>query len=162
MRRVAFFWESVEKHWFVGGGVLSATEAKPSRLPTATTMTTVLSTIECPLCAGQTVQGTVLCCASALSHVRLFVTPWTVAHQAPLSLGILQQEYWSGLPCPPPGDLPTPGTEPRSPTLQVDSLPSEPPEKPVQGTTHPLVPLSPHTKALYFHFTDEGTKAQRN
>ena len=44
--------------------------------------------------------------------------------------GILQEEYWSGLPCPPPGDLPNPGIEPRTPTLQVDSLPSEPPGKP--------------------------------
>ena len=43
-----------------------------------------------------------------------FATPWTVAHQAPLSMGFSRQEYWSGLPCPPPGDLPNPGTEPRS------------------------------------------------
>ena len=52
--------------------------------------------------------------------------PWTAAHQAPLSMGILQQEYWSGLPLPIPGDLPDPGietTSPVSPTLQVDSLP---------------------------------------
>ena len=60
-----------------------------------------------------------------------FATLWTVAGQAPLSMGFSRQEYWSGLPCPPPGDLPSPGTEPRSPTLQADSLPSEPPEKPV-------------------------------
>ena len=46
-----------------------------------------------------------------LSHVQLFVTPWTVAHQAPLSLEFSRQEYWSGLPFPPPGDLPNPGTE---------------------------------------------------
>ena len=46
--------------------------------------------------------------------------------------GILQQEYWSGLPGPPPGDLPNPGIKPRSPTLQADSLPSEPPGKPIQ------------------------------
>ena len=45
--------------------------------------------------------------------------------------GFSRQEYWSGLPCPPPGDLPNPGTEPRSPALQADSLPSEPPGKPV-------------------------------
>ena len=66
----------------------------------------------------------------SLSHVQFFVTPWTVACKAPLSKGFSRQEYWSGLPCPPPGDLPNPGTEPRSPTLQVDSLPSEPPQKP--------------------------------
>ena len=48
----------------------------------------------------------------------------------PLSMGFPRQEYWSGLPCPPPGDLPDPGVEPRSPALQADSLPSEPPGKP--------------------------------
>ena len=65
-----------------------------------------------------------------LSHVRLFATPWTVAHQAPLSLGFSRQEYWSGLPFPSPGDLPDPGVEAGSLALQVDSLPSEPPGKP--------------------------------
>ena len=58
-----------------------------------------------------------------LSHVKLFVTPWTAAHQAPLSMGFSRQEYWSGLPCPPPGDLPNPGIEPASPAssaLQAD------------------------------------------
>ena len=59
-----------------------------------------------------------------------FVTPWTVARQAPLSMGFSRQEYWSGLPFPPPGDLPSPGIEPRSPALQADSLLSEPPGKP--------------------------------
>ena len=53
------------------------------------------------------------CMPSCLSHV-LFVTPWTVAHQAPLSMGFSRQEYWRGLPCPPPGDLPNLGTEPVS------------------------------------------------
>ena len=57
-----------------------------------------------------------------LSRVWLFATPWTVAHQAPLSLGFSRQEYWSGLPFPSPGDLPNSGTEPGSPTLQVDAL----------------------------------------
>ena len=60
----------------------------------------------------------------------LFATPWTVPCQAPLSMGILQariQEYWSGFPCPPPGDLPNPAIEPRSPAWQADSLSSEPP-----------------------------------
>ena len=52
-----------------------------------------------------------------------FACPWTVAHQAPLSKGFSQQEYWSGLPCLPPGDLPDPGIEPMSPALQADSLP---------------------------------------
>ena len=65
----------------------------------------------------------------SLSRVRLFVTPWMVAYQAPLSIGFSRQEYWSRLPFPSPGDLPKPGIEPRSPTLQVESLPSEPPGK---------------------------------
>ena len=57
-----------------------------------------------------------------LGRVRLFVTPWTVARQAPLSMGILQARNWSGLPYPTPGDLPDPGIEPTSPVLQADSL----------------------------------------
>ena len=69
----------------------------------------------------------VLCCAWLLSRVWLFATPWTVP---PLSMGFSKQEYWSGLPCPPPRDLPNPGIEPRSPALQVDSLPPEPQGKP--------------------------------
>ena len=63
----------------------------------------------------------------SLSRVRLFVTPWTVAYQAPPSMGFSRQECWSGLPFPSPGDLPNPGIEPRSPALQADTLPSEPP-----------------------------------
>ena len=54
---------------------------------------------------------------SRLSRVRLFETLWTVADQAPLSTGFSRQEYWSGLPCPPPGDVPDPGIEPASPVL---------------------------------------------
>ena len=50
-----------------------------------------------------------------LSHVQLFVNPWTVAHQAPLSVEFSRQEYWSGLPFPPPGDPPNPGIKPESP-----------------------------------------------
>ena len=57
-------------------------------------------------------------------------TPWTVAHQAPLSMGFSRQEYWSGWPFPPPGHLSDPGIEPVSPALQADSLPTEPPGKP--------------------------------
>ena len=52
------------------------------------------------------------CMLSHFSHIRLFVTPWTVARQAPLSMGFSRQEYWSGLPCPPPGALPNSGIEP--------------------------------------------------
>ena len=54
-------------------------------------------------------------CTHLLSHVQLFVTPWTVAPQTPLSMGFSRQEYWSGLPFPPPGDLPDPGIELASP-----------------------------------------------
>ena len=64
------------------------------------------------------------------SCVQLFVTPWTVAHQAPLSMGLSREEDWSELPFPSPGDLPDPGIKPRCPALQADSLPSEPPGKP--------------------------------
>ena len=65
----------------------------------------------------------------SLSRVRL-CDPWTVAHQAPPSMGFSRQEYWSGLPFPSPGNLPNPGIKPRSPTLQADTLNSAPPEKP--------------------------------
>ena len=56
--------------------------------------------------------------------------PWTVAWQTPLSMEFSRQEYWSGLPFPSPGNLPNPGIELGPPTLQADSLPSEPPRKP--------------------------------
>ena len=68
-----------------------------------------------------------------LSHVHLFMTPWTVAHQAPLSMWISRQEYWSGLPFPSPGDLPDPGIEPESlvsPALAGGFFTTEPPGKP--------------------------------
>ena len=69
------------------------------------------------------------CFASSLSYVWLFVTPWIVVRSwsGSLSTGFSRQEYWSGLPCPPPEDLPNPEIKLRSPELQVDSLPSEPP-----------------------------------
>ena len=56
-----------------------------------------------------------------LSHVLLFATPWTVAHQALLSTGFPRQEYWSGVPFPSPGDLPDPEIEPKAPALQADT-----------------------------------------
>ena len=62
-----------------------------------------------------------------LSLVQLFVTQWTVACQAPLSMGFSRQEYWSGLPFPSPKDLPDLGIKTRSPALRADSLPSERP-----------------------------------
>ena len=64
-----------------------------------------------------------VCVLSRFSHVQLFLTLWTVAHQASLSLGFSRQEYWSGLPCPPPGDFPDPGIKPYS--LMSPSLAGE-------------------------------------
>ena len=72
------------------------------------------------------IHSTMCCMLSCCSRVRLSATPQTVAHQAPLSMGLSRQESWSGLPCPPPGDLPDPGIEPlspASPALQADSSP---------------------------------------
>ena len=66
----------------------------------------------------------------SLSPAQLFGTPWTIAHQAPLSMEFSRQEYWSGLPFPSPGNLPDPEIEPGSPALQADTLLSEPPGKP--------------------------------
>ena len=64
------------------------------------------------------------------SHAQLFATPWTVAHQSPLSIEFSRQKYYRGLSFPSPGDLPNPGIEPASPALQVDSLPTKPSGKP--------------------------------
>ena len=66
---------------------------------------------------------------SHFSRAQLFAMPWTVAHQAPLSMRFSRQEYWSGLPFPSPGDLPNPGIKPGFSALQAESLPSEPPGK---------------------------------
>ena len=60
--------------------------------------------------------------AQLLSHVQLFATLWTVTHQTSLSMGFSRQEYYIGLPFPPPGNLPDPGIKPASPALQADSL----------------------------------------
>ena len=65
-------------------------------------------------------------CVRCFSPVWLFMTPWTVAHQAPLSMVFSRQEYWNGLPFSSPGDLPNSGIESGSPALQADSLSSEP------------------------------------
>ena len=75
------------------------------------------------------------CCAvlSCFSHVRLFAALWTVAHQAPLSMGLSRQEYWSGLPCPPPGDLCYLGIKPVALALQAESLLLRPSGKPTQN-----------------------------
>ena len=73
-------------------------------------------------------------CVRACSVVSDSATPWTVACQAALSLGFSRQEYWSGLPCPPPGDLPDPGIKPASPALQAGSLPLSHPGRPRSNT----------------------------
>ena len=80
-----------------------------------------------------------LCAVLSCSVVSDSATPWTVARPAPLSMGILQQAYWSGLPCPPPGDLPNPEIAPSSPALKVDSLLSKSPGKPVFTFTEALI-----------------------
>ena len=71
-------------------------------------------------------------CPYSQKSVQVFATPWTVAHQAPLSMRFSRQAYWSGLPCPPPGDLPNPGIKLGSPALWVDSLPAELPGNPLK------------------------------
>ena len=76
---------------------------------------------------------------NSLSRVWLFLISWTVSYQDPLSMEFSRQEYWSGLPFLSPGDLPNLGFEPRSPTLQADTLPSLPPGKsPGEGKHYPL------------------------
>ena len=100
------------------------------------------------------------CMLSCFSHVHLFATLWTVACQAPLSMGFSRQEYWSGLPCPPPGDLRDPGIKPMSPAspaLQADSLLSEPPGKPLSTTKRQI----PESRLWYYqvfcNFSLEGS-----
>ena len=80
----------------------------------------------------------------------LFATLWTVAHQAPLSKEFSRQEYWSGLPFPSPGDLPDPEIKPRSPALQTDSLPSEPPGKPLHKNVEPTTLWECNKKQLMY------------
>ena len=103
-----------------------------------------------------------------LNHIRLFASTWTVAYQAPRSMGFSRQEYCSGLPFPFPEDLPDPGMEPRSPTLQANALPSESSGKPKMVKNLPAIP---ETRILSLGWEDpleEGmgthssTLAQRN
>ena len=82
------------------------------------------------LCSRNVCVCVCVCVCYLLSCVQLSATPWTEAHQAPLSMGFPRQESWSGLPFPSPGDLPYPGIKPRCPGLQADSLLSETPGKP--------------------------------
>ncbi|CAI9152054.1 unnamed protein product [Rangifer tarandus platyrhynchus] len=84
-----------------------------------------------------------------------FATPWTIAHQAPLSMEFSRQEYWSGLPFPSPGDLPDPGIEPMSPVLACGFFTTEPPAKP-KGVS--LALLYRETEAVSFpYLLSDGT-----
>ena len=78
---------------------------------------------EAPIWGGQALYYKT--CVCVLGHVQFFVNLWTVAYQAPLSMGFSRQEYWSGLPFPSLENLPNPGIKPGSPALQADSLPTE-------------------------------------
>ena len=80
-------------------------------------------------------------CRTSSVVPRLFATPWNIAVQAPLSIEFSRQEYCSGLPCPLSRDLPNPGIEPKSPALQADSLPAEPPGKPQNNAWNVVNPL---------------------
>ena len=83
------------------------------------------------LCVGCVCVCVCVCvCARALSHVWLFATHWTIPHQILLSMEFSRQEYWGGLPCPPPGDLPNPGVKLVSPVLAGRLLTTAPPGKP--------------------------------
>ena len=99
---------------------------------------------------------------SCFSPVWLFVTPWTVACKASLSMGFPRQESWSGLPRPPPGDLPDQGVKPKSSALQVVSLPTEPPGKPPCGRSMVSQPLdhqeSPSSPSILFFICQTSIK----
>ena len=89
----------------------------------------------------------------SLNRIRLFATPWTVAHWAPPTMEFPRQEYWSGLSFPSPGDLPDPGIEPGSPAFQADALPSKPPGKPSGGKGE----TSPHCASCWAELHKEPT-----
>ena len=98
------------------------------------------------------------------NHVRLFATLWTLARQAPLSMGFSRQEYCSGLPYPFPGNLPDQRIEPGFPELQADSLPSEPPEKPYEKKYYcPKQYLKKYFSKILLlsHFIHKATVAKR-
>ena len=95
-----------------------------------TTIMTTITTWSFNLLFRIVIVAVIVDVLKSLSRVWLFVASWTVPCQAPLSMWFSRQEYWSRLPFPSPGDLPNPGIKPKSPALQADSLPSEPPQKP--------------------------------
>ena len=88
---------------------------------------------------------------SCFSCVQLFATPWTVALQAPLSIGFSRQEYWNGLSCPPPGDLPKPGIKAACPALVGGSLPLAPPGKPCYWYSKFLSIVLESSEASFLH-----------
>ena len=96
----------------------------------------------------------------SFGRVWLFATPWTVSYQAPPSVEFSRQEYWSGLPFPSPGDLPDPGIEPGSPTLQADALPSEPPGKPINRYNYPCMVGAPRKCHRKWHKCFNCTEKQ--
>ena len=89
----------------------------------------------------------------SLSHIRLFGTPWIVAHQAPLPMEFPRQEYYSGLSFPPLADLPDPGIKPGSPALLANSLSPEPPGKPHIFT---CIYIFTHIKTESLYYTSES------
>ena len=119
-------------------------------------------------CATKQQTSACTCACESLSHVRLFATPWSVSHQAPLSMGFSRQGYWSGLPFPSlgnlpnPGNFPNPGTEPSSLALEADCLPAEPPGKPLGATVlasnpHLLHLLRSEPQVSHLHKGDPST-----
>ena len=91
------------------------------------------------LLATSSPPNSVCVCVLVAQSCSTLATPWTVAHQSPLSMEFSRQEYWSGLPCPPPGDLPDPGIKPAFPALQTDSVPSKPPGRLSPNSTWYLI-----------------------
>ena len=96
------------------------------------------------------------------SRIQLFVTPWTVAFLASQSLQFSRQEYWSGLPVPSPGDLPDPGIEPGSPTLQTESLLPEPPKKPLPPILLQITTESHIRSRIWGEKINESAERRRN
>ena len=134
--RLPHLWDSPGKNTAVGCHFLLQCMKVKSQSEVTQSCLTLSDPMDCSL-PGSSIPGifqarvlewgAIAFSIKSLSCVQLFGIPWTVAHQAPPSMGFSRQEYWSGLPFPSPGNLPDPGIKPRSPTLQADALTSEPP-----------------------------------
>ena len=96
---------------------------RPERMPEIQYVSEARPVTRLRIHTGDVTESQHILVVQSVGRVQVFVTPWTVARQAPPSMGFSRQGYWSGLPFPSPGDLPDPGIEPRSPALQADSLP---------------------------------------